>query len=257
VCRHLAYLGPPVDLASLLLAPPHSLVEQAQAARFQQSGPKNPDGFGVGWYGTGAPDPSGRATPPQRYRTAQPIWDDDEFPALAARTTAIAVLAAVRLASPGAPVEVSGNAPFVAGPWLFSLNGVVHGHFDGIGDELRATVSPGRAAAIEGVTDSAVLFAVALDQLDAGASPAAALATTVDAVTTRTTGRLNLLLTDGNRIAATAWENSLFARADADGPDPATLIASEPLDDDAAWLRIPDHSVVEVGAPGTCTVTPL
>ena len=168
------------------------------------------------------------------------------------------MLAAVRLASPGAPVEVSGNAPFVAGPWLFSLNGVVHGHFDGIGDELRATVSPGRAAAIEGVTDSAVLFAVALDQLDAGASPAAALATTVDAVTTRTTGRLNLLLTDGtpdrrHRVGELAVRPRRRGRP---GPGDPHRVRNRSTTT-AAWLRIPDHSVVEVGAPGTCTVTPL
>ncbi|HZP28129.1 MAG TPA: ergothioneine biosynthesis protein EgtC [Acidimicrobiia bacterium] len=249
MCRHVAYLGPPRTIASLLLAPPHGLVELAQAARHQDSGTKNPDGFGVGWYAPGDGTP-------RRYRTACAIWDDAAFPGLAARTTAGALLAAVRLASPGAPVEVSGNAPFVAGPWLFSLNGVVHGHFDGVGAALRAVVSPRRAAAIEGVTDSEVLFALALDRLDAGVPPGAALAATVAAVTARTTGRLNLLLTDGTRIAATAWENSLFTRTTA-GPEPSTWVASEPLDDDPGWARVPDRSLVEVAAPGQCTVRPL
>jgi glutamine amidotransferase len=255
VCRHVAYLGPPATLAALLLEPAHSLVDQARAARFQQSGPTNPDGFGVGWY---EPGEEGRVA--RRHRAACPIWEDDGFPALAAATTTGAALAAVRLASPGAPVEVSGNAPFVSGPWLFSLNGVVHEHFERVGDELRATLSPARAAEIEGVTDSEVLFALALDRLDAGDPPGVALAAVIGAVTARTTGRLNLLLTDGVRIAATAWENSLFTRTTA-GPSPATppstWVASEPLDDDPAWTRVPDHSLVEVAGPGRCTTTPL
>jgi glutamine amidotransferase len=251
VCRHVAYLGPPADLASLLLDPPHSLVEQARASRFQQSGPENPDGFGVGWYEPGA---EGRVA--VRYRTPQPIGADAGFPERARATTTTALLAAVRLASPGAPVEESGNAPFLAGPWLFSLNGVVHGHFEGVGDALRALVSPARAAGIEGVTDSEVLFALALDRLDAGESPAAALAAVIDAVTARTTGRLNLLLTDGTRVAATAWENSLFTRT-MTGALPVTWVASEPLDDDPGWTRVPDGSLVEVSAAGRCTTTPL
>jgi glutamine amidotransferase len=253
VCRHVAYLGPPTDLATLLLEPPHSLVDQARAARFQSSGAENPDGFGAGWYEPGA---EGRQA--SRYRSARPVWEDDAFPALAASTTTRAALAAVRLASPGAPIEVSGNAPFVAGPWLFSLNGVVHGHFEGVGAELRATLSPARAAGIEGVADSEVLFALALDHLDAGASPGEALAAVIAAVTARTTGRLNLLLTDGTRVAATAWENSLFTRTVAGpGPGPATWVASEPLDADPGWVRVPDRTLVEVAAPGSGTASPL
>jgi gamma-glutamyl hercynylcysteine S-oxide hydrolase len=65
---------------------------------------------------------------------------------------------------------------------------------------------------------------------------------------------LNLLLTDGTRVAATAWENSLFTRTAAKR---ATWIASEPLDDDPAWVRVPDRSLVEVAGPGHCTTTPL
>ena len=33
MCRHVAYLGPTVTLAELLLAPEHSLVDQARAPR--------------------------------------------------------------------------------------------------------------------------------------------------------------------------------------------------------------------------------
>jgi gamma-glutamyl hercynylcysteine S-oxide hydrolase len=237
VCRHLAYVGAPIALDALLFSAPHALGVQAQHARFQTSGTENPDGFGVAWY-----EP--RRRQPHRYRTTTPIWRDAAFRGRADALCGAAVLAAVRLASPGSPVEVSGNAPFVAGEWAFSLNGIVDRYHDGVGDELRALVSPRRRERIEGVTDSEVLFALALDALDAGASPGDALVRVIGAVTTRTTGRLNLLLTDGRRVAATAWGNSLFGLAAPGAP----LVASEPLDDDPAWARVPDRSLVELEA---------
>ncbi len=251
MCRHFAYLGPPVTLASFVLDAPHSLLDQARDARLQDSGTTNPDGFGVGWYPVDAPT----GTRPERYRNAAPIWTDTELPELAARTKATAMLAAVRLASPGAPIEVTGNAPFVSGPWLFSLNGVVHHHFDGVGAELRTRVSSARAAAIEGVTDTELLFAFALDRMDEGSSPGEALAATIAAVTALSTGKLNLLLTDGRCIAATAWSNSLFT--DTRAAEGATVVASEPFDAAPGWTRVPDRSLVEVDRTGACTVTAL
>ncbi|HEU0128797.1 MAG TPA: ergothioneine biosynthesis protein EgtC, partial [Pseudonocardiaceae bacterium] len=47
MCRHLAYLGPPLDLATLLLDPPHSLLRQTYApADMRGGGTVNVDGFG-------------------------------------------------------------------------------------------------------------------------------------------------------------------------------------------------------------------
>ena len=51
MCRHLAYLGPPVTLAALLLDPPHGLLHQSYApADMRGGGTVNADGFGAGWY---------------------------------------------------------------------------------------------------------------------------------------------------------------------------------------------------------------
>ena len=244
MCRHLAYVGRPVALAALLCDAPHGLVDQARHPRHQTSGTANPDGYGVAWYEAGAGGP-------RRHRSTTPIWADPEVAALAG-TVAPAVLGAARLASPGAPVERSGNAPFIADGWAFSLNGIVHGWGDGIGADLRDGVSPRRRAVIEGVSDAETLFALVLDRLDEGDTPADALARVVTRVEARTTGRLNLLLTDGAAIAATACGNSLFAC-----PRPgAALVASEPVDADPGWFRVPDRTVV-VATPTTMTETPL
>jgi glutamine amidotransferase len=232
MCRHLAYLGPRVALHHLLFGAPHALAEQSHHPRFQPSGRINPDGWGVGWYPT-------RGGGPDRHRTVTPIWKDDAFAARSRTIAARAFLAAARLASPGATIAEAGNAPFRAGRWLFSLNGIVHGFTQGVGDDLRDRVSPARRAAIAGDADSEVLFALVLDRLDAGAPAAAALAEVTHDVLEITSGRLNLLLTDGEQVVATREGNSLFANA--------TTIASEPLDDAPAWREVPEHSIVCLG----------
>ena len=135
MCRHLAYLGPPAALSDLLFDAPHTLARQAECPRLQTSGTSNPDGWGVAWYVDGA-------TTPDRYRTVTPIWDDRAFADRAHDLRSGAFLAAARLASPGASLVDTGNAPFVADRWSFSLNGIVHGFPDGVGDALRAASAP-------------------------------------------------------------------------------------------------------------------
>jgi gamma-glutamyl hercynylcysteine S-oxide hydrolase len=240
VCRHLAYIGPPVTLERLLLQPPHSLRNQASAPRHQSQGTVNADGFGVGWY-----DRALRAEP-ARFRTTRSIWADPSFASVAGLVTTRAALAAVRNASPGNPVDENGTAPFTEGKWLFSHNGFVPGFRSGVGRTLRSEVGGKRANAMRGAIDSELLFALVLDRLDRGASPADALVSVVELVEGLTTARLNLLLTDGERIAATAVRNSLFVLDDRQVAG-SVVVASEPYDDDPAWEVVPDESVVEFG----------
>ncbi len=170
MCRHLAYLGEPVTLATLVIDPEQSLRRQVTAPRFQHDGRHNRDGFGVGWY------ESTDAAEPLRYRTTRSLDADDRFAREARQARATVLLAAVRSATPGSAIDERGNAPFADGPWLFSLNGAVGGFRDGLERELRSRVTPGRAQGIEGDTDSETLFALTLDRLDAGATAAEALA---------------------------------------------------------------------------------
>ncbi|MFI5046370.1 MAG: class II glutamine amidotransferase [Acidimicrobiia bacterium] len=236
MCRHLAHLGPPTPLHDLLFAAPHSLAHQARHPEHQEQPGVNADGWGVGWYAPGATDP-------ERYRTVAPIWEDAAFATRSTHIESTAFLAAARLASPGAAIDTSGNAPFRSGPWLFSLNGIVHGFHDDVGRALRSQVSPARRAEIEGDTDSEVLFAMTLDRLDAGEAPVDALARVVRDVLAVTTGRINLLLTDGSLIAATRSGRSLFVRG--------STVASEPLDTDPAWREVVEGGVVLVAGAHT------
>jgi gamma-glutamyl hercynylcysteine S-oxide hydrolase len=249
VCRHLAYIGPPVTLEKLLLQPPHSLLQQARAPRHQTHGTVNADGFGAGWY-----DHDLREEP-ARYRTARPMWTDASFASIAGLVRTKGALAAVRNASPGMPIDENSTAPFTEGPWLFSHNGFVPGFRSGVGRDLRSKLSDKRVNAVARAVDSEVLFALVLDRLDRGASPVDALAAVVELVEDLTTARLNFLLTDGSRIGATAVRNSLFVLDDRQLTG-SVVIASEPYNEDAAWEPVPDGSVVEFG-DGKLEVRPL
>jgi glutamine amidotransferase len=250
MCRHLAYLGPPRSLASLLYEPSQSLEQQSWKPARQREGALNADGWGVGWWDPGIRDE------PARYRTESPMWTDRSFRSVAEMVHAGAIIAAVRSATPPSPIVDTGNAPFSAGPWLFSLNGYITGFRGEIGEQLRRSVSHERAIGIEGTTDSEVLFALVLDALDGGATPAAALASVTSDVLARTDGRLNLLLSDGHGIVASAVGNSLFTLVDEGLAAGGVLVASEPLDDHRGWVEVPDQSIVEAAVGGLRT-TPL
>lgn len=240
MCRHLAYLGPPRSLHSLLYATSTSLEVQSWRPQLQRQGAMNADGWGVGWW-----DPAVRAEP-ARYRTASPMWTDRSFRSVAEVVHAGAVVAAVRSASPGSPIVETGNAPFTTGPWLFSLNGYITGFRGPVGEALRREVTELRAVGIEGVVDSEVVFALVLDRLDAGAGPAEALACVTARVAASAEARLNLLLSDGHTITATTFGNSLFTMSGVGMAQGGVLVASEPLDDDPAWTPVPEASVLEV-----------
>ena len=244
MCRHLAYVGPRVALHQLLFGEPDALATMARRPRHQHPPEDNRDGFGVGWYVPGA-------TGPSRYVSLDPIWADDEFATESQAIESTGVVAAARAASPGAAIELTGNAPFESGQWLFSLNGRVDGFYDGLGDELRAGLGDHWHDEFDGDADTEVLFAMVLDRLDDGASPLDAVTGVVAALKARTTGRFNMLLSDGTQLVATRSANSLFACAD----DDAVCIASEPLSGDG-WREVPDNSIVHA-RPGTLTITRL
>ncbi|MFJ3876424.1 ergothioneine biosynthesis protein EgtC [Streptomyces sp. NPDC090077] len=235
MCRHLAYLGPAVALERLLSDPGHSLVRQSWQPRRQRFGTVNADGFGVGWYAEDDPVPA-------RYRRAGPVWGDPGFADLTRVVRSGAFLAAVRDATlPGADGEAAA-APFASGPWLFSHNGAVRGWPDAAGP-LAAALPPQDLLRLAARTDSALVWALVLRRLREGEDMGTALAEPVRELSAAAPGsRLNLLLTDGAAIAATAWGDSLWYLA-----DPAAglvVVASEPHDDDARWYEVPDRTLL-------------
>jgi glutamine amidotransferase len=245
MCRHLAYLGPPATLRSVIIDPPHGLYRQAWAPRQQRHGTVNADGFGIGWYAPGDPDPV-------RYRRAEPIWGDESFADVARVTRSGALLGSVRCATVGTALGAASVAPFASGRWLFSHNGVVDGWPQSAAG-LAATLPAVALLGLEARVDSALLWALVRHRLDRGLAPAEALADTVGALRAAgVTGRFNFLLTDGQLIAATAAGDTLWHRRSG----PTVVVASEPGDDEPGWTEVPGDSVVTATA-GRVDVTPL
>jgi len=230
MCRHLGWLGAPVPLSSLLLEPSNGLVVQSYSPQRQKHGLLNADGWGVGFY---SPDLLGGR--PARWRSASPLWGDASFASVAPALVSGCVVAAVRSATVGMPIEPSASAPFSDGQWLLSHNGVV--------DRAVLPLSP-RA---ESMVDSAVLAAHIFDRgLDGLADVIAEIgAADPDA-------RLNILAADGFRLLATTWGDTLSVLQRPDG----VVLASEPYDDHPDWQDVPDRHLVEV-REGRVTLTAL
>ncbi len=220
MCRHLGWLGAPVSVHSLVLAPPNGLLVQSYAPRRQKHGLMNADGWGVGFY---SPELPGGA--PARWRSAAPLWGDASFASVAPVLTSGCVVAAVRSATIGMPIEAAACAPFTDGRWLLSHNGIVD----------RAVLPAPTDA--ESVVDSAVLaahiFARGMDRL--GETVARVGAADPNA-------RLNILAGDGTRLLATTWGDTLSVLRRPDG----VVVASEPYDDHPDWTDVPDRHLVEI-----------
>lgn len=221
MCRHLAWLGEPRSVASLVLDPPYSLLVQSYSPRRQKHGLMNADGWGVGLF-----DDDGVA---RRWRSAAPLWGDPSFASVAPVLRSRCVVAAVRSATVGMPIEASASAPFSDGRWLLSHNGLVD-----------RRVLPASASA-ESTNDSALLAALIFKRgLDA-------LGDTICEVSAADpNARLNILAGNGSELRATTWGDTLFVLRQDDG----VVLASEPFDDDKGWQEVPDRHLVSVAGSG-------
>ncbi|MCL9760676.1 ergothioneine biosynthesis protein EgtC [Frankia sp. AiPa1] len=306
------------------MARPFGLLRQSWAPRRMRHGTINADGYGVGWYA-----PRQRAEP-ARYRRAVPMWTDASYASIAGVIASGCVLAAVRNASVGMPVEESATAPFTDGIRLLSHNGRVDPsavrallakHPDApppdsacdsalvaallwehaaqlpladavatvvtaLGDADLADSGPGAprpwagdwtavpehppvptrppvpdrtsgSNRLSGSNRTSIpdLTAASEQQFGpdrtsaseqrSGFEPARASGRTETSTQPPTPGRaqaarLNLLVTDGTQLVATAWGETLVYRVEADG----VLVASEPDDDAPGWIHVPDRHLL-------------
>jgi glutamine amidotransferase len=227
MCRHLAYLGPLKPLRELLIDPPHSLFRQSWEPRRQVNGVVNADGFGVGWFTDGDPEPA-------RYRQAGPIWADPSFPGLARVVRSGAVLAALRDATVGSATGTEAAAPYGADGWLFSHNGAIDGYPHSMA-KLAETVPAVDLLELEARTDSAFVWALIRTRVRDGAAMAEAVSSVIADVTAEAGARLNLLLTDGATIVASVVGDSLSTLIGTG----SVVVASEPYDDSPGWTEVP------------------
>ena len=226
MCRHLGWLGEPVSIASLVLDPPCGLLVQSYAPRRQKHGLLNADGWGVGFFD--GPEP-------RRWRSASPLWGDASFASVAPALRSGCVVAAVRSATVGMPIDATASAPFSDGHWLLSHNGIV--------DRAVLPLSPNAESTVDSALLAALIFERGLDALGD---------TVVEIGAADPAARLNILAANGSRLLATTWGDTLSVLHRDDG----VVLASEPYDDHPDWQDIPDRHLVEVTAAGV-VLTPL
>ncbi|GAA1522961.1 class II glutamine amidotransferase [Streptomyces albidochromogenes] len=274
MCRWLAYSGTPVLLGDILYKPAHSLIDQSLHSRLGVE-TTNGDGFGIGWYGSGAGTPA-------IVRDTGPAWNNRNLQEIADHVRSPLFFAHVR-ASTGTAVQQTNCHPFRHGRWMWMHNGAIT-DFHRIRRDLSMAIDPALFSSLEGSTDSEVMFYLAitlgLDQDAPGA--VARMAGLVEGMG-REHGvefplQMTIAVTDSRRLWAFRYSSrqpsrSLFystreATVRALHPDlaflkdasPETrLIVSEPLGDlPGVWNELPEGScaVVQPGEDALMSFAP-
>ncbi|MGV0735369.1 ergothioneine biosynthesis protein EgtC [Mycobacterium syngnathidarum] len=226
MCRHIGWLGAPRSVAALVLDPPQGLLVQSYAPRRQKHGLMNADGWGAGFFDDGVP---------RRWRSDKPLWGDASFASVAPALRSGCVVAAVRSATIGMPIEPSASAPFTDGQWLLSHNGIV--------DRAVLPLTGVAESTVDSAVLAALIFSRGLDALGSTIAEVGAL---------DGNARLNVLAANGSRMVATTWGDTLSMLRLPDG----VVLASEPYDDDPGWTDIPDRHLVDV-SDSHVELTPL
>ena len=244
MCRFVAYLGEPIFLEELIAKPARSLMRQSLRADESKT-VTNGDGFGIGWYG--------EREEPGVYREVMPAWSDDNLVALSGTLKARLFFAHVRAATAGGIARQNCH-PFRHGRYLFMHNGQIGGYGQ-LRRTLESMLPDEYYAARRGATDSELLFLQALSKVQRGASAVDAMQEVLQDTMKLMRGRgieqplrFAAALSDGQRlhafrIASDDHPPTLYRRDVGHG----TVIASEPLDDDATgWEPLPAGAVVSL-----------
>ncbi|WP_182906625.1 class II glutamine amidotransferase [Microbispora sp. H13382] len=262
MCRWLTYTGSPIALEKLLYEPENSLIDQSLHARYGEE-TVNGDGFGVGYYSDGG-------VPPAVFKDTKPAWGDRNLRELARHVQSPLFMAHVR-ASSGTAIQQTNCHPFRYGPWLWMHNGAIR-EFGRLKRDLVLAVAPDLFPAIEGSTDSEVMFFLALT-LGLREDPPGAVERMAGLVE-RTARRhdvdnplqMSLAASNGEcvwsfRYSSDGRSRSLFHSANTqtlrhlhpevfgsvDLSDDARLVVSEPLRDlPGMWLEVPESTYTVV-----------
>lgn len=249
MCRLTAYVGGPLAADTLVFGGTHSLLMQSYVPRELLDGHVNADGYGIVWY---------RGATPVRIGGARPVWQDADLRTLLAGVASSTILALVRNATPGIPVE-GGNQPLLYGRWSFILNGFVEDFRASHMRALRSYLPDDLYGHLAGSSDSETLFLLAVAAAQDGATLVDALGGVRDIVleavqSENHTAQLTMVLADGDgigvlRTASETTTNSLYlARGHPLAPD-GTLLASERLDDHSSWEGVTPHDSLELLSP--------
>lgn len=259
MCRLYGFISnAPRKVECELVASQNALLAQSMK---DERGMSNPDGWGLGSY---------RDNHPSVTRQPRAAYEGEEFRWAAAEVHSADVMAHVRRATIGS-THIDNTHPFRHGDWLLSHNGNM-GAFDSIRRQMLDAMEPEYRDAIRGTTDSEAVFHLLLSIRDRNpdVSLAQLLRETINLLRKWSEEAdpmaevaLNLLLTDGQRLAGSRFGRSLWYlrrkavhRCEICGElhikeDPgdryrAVVVASEPITSDEEWREFPEASLFHV-----------
>ena len=272
MCRWMGWMGQAVLIDELLFKTQHGIVDQSLHSRMGAE-TTNGDGFGMGWYGAG--------DGPGVYHSVAPAWGDANLRELAAHIESPLFLAHVRAAI-GSTVQQTNCHPFRHGRWLFVHNGYI-ADFHLLRRDLMLAIEPDQFPAVQGSTDTEVVFHLALS-LGLESDPIAALERTIGLIEATAVEhdvaapvQGTFGVSDGTSLWAVRYATegparSLFASADVatvkrlhpENPrlqrlnEGDRLIVSEPFADlPGAWHEIPEATAVCVSPGGAMEQRPF
>lgn len=270
MCRWLAYLGEPLQPATIVLDAKHSIVSQSLNSPLGAE-TVNGDGFGFGWYPTG--DQSGGE--PALFHSTEPAWNDENLRELTRAIESPLFFTHVRAAA-GPPIQQTNCHPFRYGKWMFMHNGAIAG-WPSIRRDLSVLVEPELYPHMLGTTDSEVVFHLALTY-GLQEDPLGAMGRAIRTV--ETVGRAHgitfpwngtVAISDGSTLWAIRYSSqgrtrSLFHSTDIPTlrqmypeqerlslfGERAKVIVSEPLNDlPGAFVEVPEATAVILDADGS------
>jgi predicted glutamine amidotransferase len=263
MCRFTLYLGPALQLSSLLTDPAHSLIRQSTHSQ-ERAEPLNGDGFGIGWY---APELSRE---PAVFRSVTPAWNNRNLSNLARVVASSCILAHVRAATQSSGVNEANCHPFRFDRYLCMHNGDIGG-FARVRRKLLEGLCDEAFGNVYGSTDSEHFFAVVIDELltrpelDPARHLAGALRRAIARVTTAVQASgsgapsfLNVAVSDGNHAVVSRYSDAtdeapeslyyaygpLGCALEADPDDVPLLVSSERLSEEAEWIEVPPNHMI-------------
>lgn len=254
MCRLLGYLGSPIPLEKLIIEPDHALVVQSYKPKALEGALLNADGFGLGWYDTAA---ARKNEQPYTYRNVLPIWNDVNLPELCRYVQAASMLAYIRSATPGQPVDFNNCQPFRFQNLLGVHNGFIDNFRQTLYRPLRDRICDTAYQNIQGTTDSEHIFGLLIHQLETqpGIDLAEAVDQTVSIISNMaqaqgTRAMIALMISTGTRIVAALHDTQgnppsfYWLGNDSSYPD-SVVLASEPLNQ-ASWQPFPKDHLISV-----------
>jgi len=211
----------------------------------------NADGFGMGWYG------ADESQVPYIYRNILPMWNDTNLPELCRFIQSRSLLAYIRSATPGQPVDFNNCQPFRWQNLLLIHNGFIENFRETLYRPLRKRLCDTAYKSIQGMTDSEHICALLVHQLET--QPGIDLAEAVDqtvaiirhmALAQETRAMMALIVSTGTRMVAALHDTQdkapSFYSLENDLSYPNSFIlASEPLNK-SAWNPFPKNTLISV-----------